>query len=235
MGNDRESLHHKNRAGRKKREEAVSNYRATTWLICSEGHTECNYFEGLIKHLKETSSSKVVLEPHPLGKSTGLVVNAAEDFYAYSDNIHSQKRIPYAKTIFVFDKDSFSASNFNNAIQMGGQKPDSVVAWSNESFELWLRLHFEYIDSAQTRYQHNDWLTEKFREKGVFAKQQNYEKKGKNLKNIFDIIKTCGGCYKFAIDNAKRLEKAMCISSPAKADPATMVHKAVEDLINAMK
>ena len=133
-----DNLHFKNRAGRKKREEAERNDRAVTWLICSEGKTETNYFDGLVNHL----NIRIKLELKPLGTSTINVINKAEKFSIYSDGLHTNKIIPYAKTIFAFDKDNFEDNDFNRAIQIGNNKQDSIVAWSNECFELWLCLHF---------------------------------------------------------------------------------------------
>lgn len=48
----------------------------------------------------------------------------------------------------VFDKDDFD--DFDLAIEMGEAK-GYKVAWSNQSFEYWLYLHFRYSDSALHR------------------------------------------------------------------------------------
>ena len=170
-------------------------------------------------------------EPHALGTSTTRVVNSAESFFEYTDKIVASvnMRIPYEKIIFLFDKDSFK--DFNDAIWTAAKKyPDSMVAWSNENFELWLRLHFNYVNTGQAREQHYDWLTDLFRKKGIFTKEQNYVKHGKNLHNIFDTIIACGGSYESAIRNAKKL-LSKDISNPAAANPATMVFEAVEALL----
>ncbi|MBF0339286.1 MAG: RloB domain-containing protein [Nitrospirae bacterium] len=45
----------------------------------------------------------------------------------------------------VFDKDDFN--QFNNAIQITA-KNNICVAYSNEAFELWYLLHFNYHDTA---------------------------------------------------------------------------------------
>lgn len=55
----------------------------------------------------------------------------------------------------VFDKDSFPAKNFNNAINKGeNSKPKINCAWTNEAFELWYLLHFNYYNTGISRVQY---------------------------------------------------------------------------------
>jgi hypothetical protein len=60
---------------------------------------------------------------------------------------------PYDQIWCVFDRDDFPADNFDNAIQMvkSREREGFRVAYSNEAFELWYVLHFEYLDAAVTR------------------------------------------------------------------------------------
>ena len=51
----------------------------------------------------------------------------------------------------VFDKDDFN--DFNDAIQLA-KKNHILCAWSNESFELWYYLHFQYLDTGISRSQY---------------------------------------------------------------------------------
>jgi hypothetical protein len=144
-------------------------------------------------------------------------------------------RIPYIneRIVFVFDKDSFSAGQFNNAIKKARERyPGCVVAWSNESFELWLCLHFDYIDSALTRNDYNEKLTQIFKEKGIYGKRENYEKNGKNDDCIYDKIINSGGSIDKAIKYAEKLIEDKELHNPAKANPATMVFEIVVALLN---
>ena len=238
MGKD--NFHHIKRAGRKKREENTRNLRATQWLILSEGaKTEPNYFKGLVAHLNKESGGSIKIKAEGLGKNTKSLVNSVEKYFEYRDMLHNKIRIPYYKTVFVFDKDSFGANNFNGAISKADNYPDSIVAWSNESFELWLCLHFENINTAQSRYWYNDKLMEILRKKAVFDKNQSWDKNGKNDPEIFQKILQAGGCYKRAIKYSKmRVEEHSAnknIHSPAKANPVTMVYRSVEALIEESK
>jgi len=231
MGREKQSLFNKKRESRRKREVKERRYRAETWLFLSEGKTEANYFKGLAEYLNKTSNIKIKIETHPLGTSTTRVVKKVEEFFSYSDGLYSRKRIKYAKVIFAFDKDSFD--DFNNAISLAKQRyPDYIVAWSNESFELWLRLHFEHIVTGISRKQLNNSLTNLLRTHGILTKDQNYGKHGKGLQNIFNIIIDCGGSHEVAIRNAKKLLTGDAVINPALANPATAVHIAVEALIN---
>jgi len=165
--------------------------------------------------------------------NTKALVKDAETYFEARSKELRGEYIPYdsSKIIFAFDRDSFPEEHFNTAINMAQSRyPGCHVAWSNESFELWLRLHFEYVSAALPRHQHNDRLTEIFRKHGVLTSRQNYAKHGKNIDNIFGEIKACGGSLEAAMNYAKKLLKSQDISSPAVANPMTMVFKAVEAL-----
>jgi len=114
----------------------------------------------------------------------------------------------------VFDKDSFTADHFNRALQLATREGINV-AYSNEAFELWYVLHFEYLDAAISRNGYIKKLKERFGE---------YNKNDKNMYSK---------CYAFqsdAIRNAKRLLAEHTSSNPAFMHPSTTVHLLVEEL-----
>ena len=49
----------------------------------------------------------------------------------------------YSQVWVVFDKDDFD--DFDEAVALA-EKYGFKVAWSNQSFEYWLYLHFNYSD-----------------------------------------------------------------------------------------
>ena len=57
------------------------------------------------------------------------------------------RHAPYAAVWCVFDRDSFPAKNFNRAFDLarGADMHDVHIIWSNECFELWYLLHFEFV------------------------------------------------------------------------------------------
>ena len=100
------------------------------------------------------------------------------------------------------------------AIEAGVDK-GYKIAWSNQSFEYWLYLHFEYSDSALHRDDWNKKLDEIFEQYqlGDGTYKKNYEDIY-NLLNSFDGVNT-------AIKNAKRRMESFRngVDKPSKYDP----------------
>lgn len=68
--------------------------------------------------------------------------------------------IHFDVTWAVFDKDDFV--DFNEAIAYA--KANSInPAWSNEAFELWYYLHFQFLDTQVGRHQYIEMLTREIR------------------------------------------------------------------------
>lgn len=222
----------KRREGTSKRKSAFIEERKTKWLIVCEGaKTEPNYFKGLEKHLKE-KGGKIEVEAVGKGRNTEDLVRNIAEYFEFIDKQLGKSRIPYEKIICAYDKDSFKSEQFNTSIQMAKAKHENcIVAWSNESFELWLCLHFDYCDSALGRNDYNDKLTEIFRKKEIYRGKQNYDDDGKKDEDIFNTIIKAGGSLQNAIKNAEKLLKDKDLSSPATLKPATTVHLAVQALI----
>lgn len=237
MGND--NLFHKKRAEYNRRTEKVRELRNKQWLIICEGEkTEPNYFKSLIEFLNKYGNKKIeYVPPEGEGKNTTSLVKSIEKYFEFVDSKYSKMNIPYANIILVFDKDSFKDNQFNDAINMAKTFKKKhgieklIVAWSNESFELWLYLHFNFVESALTRHDYNDKLTDILREKGVFSKKENYERDGKKSTTMFEDINNNGGSLKNALNNAKKLvDRNYNKNNPAQSNPVTMVYKAVLEL-----
>ena len=79
-----------------------------------------------------------------------------------------------------------------------GKRRGYHVAWSNESFEYWLYLHFQYNESALHRSEWCKKLDEIFRKR-----QLGDGKYCKNCENIFEIMENFNG-VDTAIENAER-------------------------------
>ncbi len=76
-----------------------------------------------------------------------------------TERIVKEARILYQNIWVVFDKDDFE--DFDQAIK-DGMNQGYKIAWSNQSFEYWLYLHFYYSGSALHRDSWNEKLTEIF-------------------------------------------------------------------------
>ena len=237
MGSD--NLFHKKRADRIKRKEKIKETRNKQWLIICEGEkTEPNYFTSLIKFLNENGHKKIeAIPPVGEGKNTTSLVKSVEEYFEYADAQYSKMNIPFANIILVFDKDSFKNEQFNDAIKMAKKfKKEKgierlIVAWSNESFELWLYLHFYLVETALTRTDYNNKLTDILRTRGVFTQKESYERDGKKSTTMFWDITNSGGSLKNALINSKiLLDRYNDKSNPAKSNPVTMVCEAVLEL-----
>lgn len=150
----------------------------------------------------------------------------------------------------VFDRDKEpddgKDSSFSNSIDIASLK-GFKLAWSNDSFELWILLHFEDVDASNVINNHRktyyDRLTEVFKtipnpneDLGIAIRNPyfNYKDHFKNLKNFTNIVRSeLFEKTKDAIERAKILEahfKTLNIPNHEKS-PCTMVHHLVEELI----
>lgn len=221
MGSD--DLFKKRREARKQRRYEYKTPRANSFLIVTEGErTEPLYFKGMQKLIQEKIGGIVDVIEQPLvdihgkGCSTGKLIEV-------TDQIVKDAKVMYQNIWIVFDKDDFE--DFDQAIK-DGMNRGYHIAWSNQSFEYWLYLHFNYSDSALHRHQWNAKLNELFKQYnlGDGTYQKNYD-------NIYDLVDMYDG-VDTAIRNAKRrmAEFAKGGYKPSEYDPGTMVHKLVEEL-----
>ncbi|MBU4216409.1 RloB family protein [Candidatus Parcubacteria bacterium] len=117
----------------------------------------------------------------------------------------------------VFDRDDHE--HFDKSIKLAIDNGINV-AYSNECFELWFILHFEFLNTAIGRRQYEKKLSE------LLGKKYN-------KKSSFDVYELVKDKEQVAIKNAKRLEKDFNdqgVSSYIKRDPSTLVYKLVERL-----
>ncbi len=221
MGTD--DLFKKRRAERKNRRYEYKQPKANSFLIVTEGKcTEPFYFKGMQKQIREKMGGMVDVVEVPIidisgeGCATGTLIEK-------TDEIVSRASILYQNIWVVFDKDDFE--DFDQAIKLGVGK-GYKVAWSNQSFEYWIYLHFNYSDAALYR---NDW-NEKLDE--IFEQYQlGNGKYQKNYEDIYEMLDSFGG-VDTAIKFAKRRMKAFDEerNKPSEYDPGTTVYKLVEKL-----
>lgn len=219
MGSD--DLFKKRRAKLQARKKELRTPKPNSFLIVSEGEkTEPLYFDGLANYINQKYGNSVDVEKPIIttkgeGKCTVSLVEATA-------KIVSRAPIMYSQVWVVFDKDDFY--DFDKAIELA-QANGYKVAWSNQSFEYWIYLHFNYSDSALHR---DDWcykLSQLFKARGI--NKNGYQK---NDPNVFDVAITQGS-LNFAINNATRIEKVYNTSQkPSQCDPCTKVHHLILEL-----
>lgn len=221
MGTD--DLFKKRRAARKKRKHEFREPRANSFLIVTEGtRTEPLYFKGIQKIIQKKIGGQIDIVSPPLidiygeGSSTGKLIEI-------TDELVKKAKIMYQNIWVVFDKDDFD--DFDPAIEEG-EKKGYKIAWSNESFEYWLYLHFCYNDSALHRTQWCEKLDELFQQYNL-----GEGKYRKNYEDIYTLLDAFDG-VNTAIKNAKRRMAGFDSSrqKPSEYNPGTAVYELVEDL-----
>ena len=144
-----DQLYKKQKAERLLRQQNIMRQRSDTWLFVCEGtKTEPNYLDSLIEFANKISNqAPIKTDIRGVGRNTENLVQCVEDFFDYADKFTSLKKgLPYAKIFVLFDKDSFTANQFNNAIKMAISR-GYIPIWSNECFELWYIIHSDYLHS----------------------------------------------------------------------------------------
>ena len=183
-------------------------------IVCEGTKTEPNYFKSFPKNV-----GQFVFDIQ--AKGTGMnTLNVVEKAIELRDD----SILKYDRVWAVFDKDDFK--NFNTAINKA-EKNNISCAWSNEAFELWYLLHFQYRNTAMERDEYQKAIENEIN-KTWKNKKKPYKYK-KNDKNTYNVLKY--GSQKNAIENAKKLSKQYTDTKYQKHNPRTQVYKLVEQLI----
>ena len=168
-------------------------------IVCEGEKTEPNYFRSF-------RVPREVIDVHGLGDNTVRIVESAIELMA-EDN--------YDQVWCVFDRDSFPARNFNAALDLA-RRHGIKMAYSNEKFEQWYVLHFEFLNSGIHRA---DYITKLHRLLG-----HRYEK---NSDMIYEELEER---QPDAIRNAARLLALYSPQNPERDNPSTTVYKLVTEL-----
>jgi len=209
---------------RKSRKLSVREERPASCLIITEGiETEANYFENMKRIINDRYRNREIQENYPIkvegkGRSTSVLVNEA---------IKRKSRENFSKVWVVFDKDD--NSDFDEAIKLAKEN-DIEVAWSNESFELWLLLHFQDLNVGVQRNQYINMLTNHFRNNNI-----NNGVYSKNIPNIFDITLQK---VDIAITRSEKLREYYESQGqylPLNINPGTMVDILVKELMDYIR
>lgn len=204
--------------GRKERISKNISPKGEEWYFYSEGkETEPNYLKSLFENVDKDKESI-----NPIIEGLGMVSLSLVNDVIEKDN----KIVKDHKTFVLFDKDDNPNMNFNFAIDKAKQN-NIIPLWSNECFELWLLLHFNYMDSNISR---NDYY-EKLKD---LTKSKKYEK---NMDNIFEEVNGINGILK-AYKNAKKLYKTYKNQSYKDMAPCTTVFELIDEInkvINVLK
>lgn len=187
-------------------------------IVCEGAVTEVAYFESF----PVNREVRVVVEGE--GKNTTSLVAAAIE---HADEAES----PFDEVWVVYDHDDFGAERFNQAeAQIRGLGADDgrperwAAAWSNQAFEVWYLLHFQFFDGQLHRHLVHHKLDGLLRSKGL--RSAGYRKNDPDLYGLLLPFQP------EAIANAQRLvhEHGVPPTTPSEANPCTMVYRLVEAL-----
>lgn len=185
-----------------------------TFLIVCEGESEALYFKAFPVI---TAQIKTV----PLGRSNSGLVDCAKEL-AKEEN--------YDEVWCVFDMDiqpdiNRQFEDFDNAIK-SALASGFKCAYSNDAFELWYVLHYQYLDQEQWRDFYFTKLSDYW--------NLNYVKEGKKrdfAKSIYELLKKDKNASQAdAINNARKLFESQKTKAYHLQNPVTKVFELVEEL-----
>ena len=200
----------------KKRKENVREKLVRFLIVCEGTKTEPHYFEALIKNYISTVR-EVTIEGE--GRATVALVDRTLEI---KQELERKNAMSFDRVWVVFDKDDFD--DFNDAIKKAN-KLGFHSAWTNEAFELWYYLHFEYLDTGIGRADYIKKLEEAFKEK---LGDSHFEYK-KGNPDIYSLLQQYGR-EDLAKRFAQQLRGLYTGTDYADHKPCTMVDKLVEEL-----
>lgn len=200
----------------KKRKENVREKLVRFLIVCEGTKTEPHYFEALIKNYISTVR-EVTIEGE--GRATVALVDRTLEI---KQELERKNAMSFDRVWVVFDKDDFD--DFNDAIKKAN-KLGFHSAWTNEAFELWYYLHFEYLDTGIGRTDYIKKLEEAFKEK---LGDSHFEYK-KGNPDIYSLLQQYGR-EDLAKRFAQQLRGLYTGTDYAAHKPCTMVDKLVEEL-----
>lgn len=159
-------------------------------IVCEGEKTEPNYFRAFTERWSEVKEIKVA----GCGCSTCQLINEAKKI---QEKLEHERQVSFDRVWLVFDKDEFK--DFNKAIE-DAKKEGMNCAWSNQAFELWYVLHFQYLVTGVDRKQYIEMIEDKVR-KASKSKKFKYKK---NDEGFYQILQKHGD-EEQAIKRAQRL------------------------------
>lgn len=199
------------------KKKGISKYRVDTidlkrtFLIICEGQTEEMYF-------KSFPVVTANVKPYPMGCSKSSLVECTKAIVADES---------YDEVWCVFDMDVKpdvvgQYEDYNNAI-MEAQRNGFYTAYSNDAFELWFVLHYQYIDQQHLRTFYYETLNNRF---GL----DHYEEDGKKRAFAATIYGKLLKHQPTALRNAHRLYEEVKDRTFHLQNPVTLVYQLVMKL-----
>lgn len=203
-----------------KRELGNREIRNLFHIYCEGENTETEYFKSF------PVNTETRVEAIGLGISKTALVEKTIELLGKEKLLKGQSKYDADRQLWVvFDYDIDDKKtldkDFNNAIQLAIRK-GIRVAYSNDSFELWFVLHYQYQTAAATRFDYYRMLSEKL--------NCNYEEDGKTKAFSKSLYALFLKDQPKAIQNARRLYEEKKLETFSNQNPCTTVFQLVEEL-----
>jgi hypothetical protein len=201
------------------------NLRNLFRIYCEGENTEPMYFKSF------PVNTETRIEVLGLGRSKTALVEKVIEFCKRDGLISGQANYDEDMQLWVvFDYDFHGipseAQDYNHAIALA-EKNGIHVAYSNDCFELWFVLHFQYHTAALTRNEYYQILSEKL--------NCNYENEGKTRDFVLSLFKIFISRQPIALQNAERLFKEKEDLIFSDQNPSTTVFRLVKELNKCIK
>ena len=183
------------RARRSDRQETIQRF----LIVCEGEKTEPSY-------LGSFRGPALVLDIRGFGINPRKLVDKALELGEEGE---------YEQVWCVFDRDECDVGDFNSALDRA-RSQEINVAYSNQAFELWYMLYYDFHNTAIPRQDYGRKLSKSL--------GREYRK---NDPNMYDLLSSL---QETAIQNAERLLGQYSPPFPAADDPSTTVHKLVKEL-----
>ncbi len=198
-------------------------------IYCEGVNTEPNYFKSFPLNTETTEifsegygRQKTALVQHVISllKKDNYLSGKKEKDPVTEHFIINKRQI---WVVFDYDikREFAECQDFKNAISLA-EKNQINVAYSNDAFELWFLLHFQYLDGALHRKVINEKLDDLLNFK--------YSNEGKRLEFSKKMYKILLANQETAIKNAENLWERQKLVDLCNQNPVTKVHLLVKEL-----
>lgn len=205
----------------KKRKQSTREIKVYFLIVCEGEKTEPNYFKSF-----KTNVKSYVYTIDTLGEGSNT-----KDLVRRTIKARDNSSQIYDSVWAVFDRDSFSPNNFNSAIQLA-ENNSIKVGWTNEAFELWYLLHFQYRNTSMSRNDYKKAIEDEINAKIETSSKSKKQKKfvyEKNSNVMYSLLEKYGN-QEFAITNAEKLIQNHVCNNYSIHNPCTRIHLLVREL-----
>jgi hypothetical protein len=203
-------------------------------VVCEGEKTEPNYFKGF-------NIPDLQIKIIGLGKNTDSLVKEAVKIWKE----FAEEEEYFEHLWCVFDRDDFPQENYNQAFisiseeqtrlnrkykKKAGRDIRIKIAYSNEAFELWYLLHYNYHENGISRNRYKELLSQRMEKEYLKNDNSMYD-------NLQKLAVTTDGRQgqKFAVRNAKKLRNLCTENDHHNQNPCTNVDELVEELNQHLK